>query len=335
MKYKKAAKTQFSIVSPMRLSDLNQKVRSGLKEDHDHHHHHGHLHHGHHHHGHHHHGHSQVGMAFFLNLFFSIVEIIGGIYSGSYAILADALHDLGDSFTFGVAWCLERYSRKTPDSRHTYGYARYSLLGTIFVSGAVIVSSGFIIMGAIQRFGSPKIPAPMPMILLALLGVAVNGYAYFKLAASSNFLDKSLKWHMLEDALGWIGVLIGGVVIYFTGWNWLDPVLAIVISCFVSWNVVKTALSTLDILLQATPPATNLEVIRDLMLTVEGVKAVHDLHVWSLNGTRQILTTHIVTQPEVAPGQVKQAVRSKLKKLGQFHCTIEIESPNDTCDDVC
>jgi cobalt-zinc-cadmium efflux system protein len=274
-------------------------------------------------------------MAFFLNLFFSIIEIIGGIYSGSYAILADALHDLGDSFTLGVAWCLEKYSRKVPDSRHTYGYARYSLLGTIFVSGAVVISSGFIIMGALSRFDSPKIPATTPMILLALLGVAVNGFAYFRLAASSSYLDKSLKWHMLEDALGWIVVLIGGVVISFTGWTWLDPVLAIGIACFVSWNVLKTTLGTLDILLQATPPTTNLEVIRDLILTIDGVEAVHDLHVWSLNGTRQILTTHIVMQPEAVSGVVKKAVRSKLKKLGQFHCTIEIESADDNCDDVC
>lgn len=278
---------------------------------------------------------SKVGLAFFLNFGFALIEILGGFLTGSYAILADALHDAGDSLTFGIAWLLERYSRKSKDHKFTYGYARYSLLGSMIVSMVIMISSIFIVFGAFKRFADPVAPTTESMMGFALLGVLVNGYAYFKMSRSSHYLDKNLKWHMFEDAAGWVAVLVGAVIIHFTNWVWIDPLLAICIAVFVSINVIRGFGRTLDILLQAKPEDTTVEDIRAVIYSVEGVSALHDLHVWSLNGMTQILTAHVVAEDPSQAQHLKNEIRHRLSNLGLFHCTLEVESKDDFCKDQC
>lgn len=303
-----------------------------------------------HHHGHHAHDHhhlncglgalhrgeeSKIGFAFFLNFGFSIIEIIGGLITGSFAILADALHDAGDSLTFGIAWLLERYSRKSKDLKFTYGYARYSLLGSIIVSLVIVLSSIAVVYGAVVRLFNPVTPSTLPMMGFALLGVLVNGYAYYKMSKSSHYLDKNLKWHMFEDAAGWVAVLVGAIVIHYTGWAWIDPLLAIVIALFVSFNILKGFGRTLDILLQAKPEDMNVEEIKSVISSIPGIVALHDLHVWSLNGMTQILTAHVVAEDLKKAPFLKEEIRRKLSTLGAFHCTIEVESQEEFCKDQC
>jgi cobalt-zinc-cadmium efflux system protein len=345
MKYKKVnpkASSSFSKAVPFKSARSNKgdSAKGSIVDQSRHKHGHGHHHHG--------PGHincglgavhggegSQIGFAFFLNLSFSIIEIIGGLLTGSYAILADALHDAGDSLTFGIAWLLERYSRKSKDQKFTYGYARYSLLGSMIVSMVIVLSSIAVVYGAISRLFNPVAPATLPMMGFALLGVLVNGYAYFKMSRSSHYLDKNLKWHMFEDAAGWVAVLMGAIVIHYTGWLWIDPILAIAIAIFVSVNVCKGFGRTLDILLQAKPEEMNVDEIKSVISSIPGVVALHDLHVWSLNGMTQILTAHVVAENLEKAPFLKDEIRKRLANIGSFHCTIEVESNDEFCKDQC
>jgi cobalt-zinc-cadmium efflux system protein len=286
---------------------------------------------GHHHH-HHDHASGNLKVAFFLNLLFTVIEIVGGILTNSLAILSDALHDLGDSLSLGLAWYFQNISKKGRDQKFSYGYKRFSLLGAIINSVVLVVGSIFIIQAAIPRMIHPEESNAKGMILLGILGVIINGAAVLRLKKGESHNEKVVALHLLEDVLGWIAVLIGSIVIYFTDWFIIDPILSLGIALFILFNVYKNIKSSLKIVLQAIPEDVDVAKIEAAIQQVIGVISFHDLHIWSLDGQRNVLTVHVVLAESLrSQHEVKVDISAAMHELGIDHCTIETEIDGEDC----
>lgn len=290
---------------------------------------------------HHHHHHTpegstrNIGVAFWLNLGFALIELIGGLWTQSLAVVSDALHDFGDALSLGAAYVLQRKSAQGPSENFSYGLRRLSLLSAI-VSGMVISGGAiYIFYEAVTGFNEPREPHGLGMMGLAIFGIAMNGFAAWRLGHGHTHNEKMLQWHLLEDVLGWVAVLIGSVLIYFFNWVWMDPLLAIGISVFVLYNVIRHLGSTVNLFLQGNP---NPEGLRAFRMQVDGLKDVmeiHDVHFWSLDGVRHILSLHAVLNDLSRAEPVKEQIRLISRVLGDCHVTIEIESTNEHCHNDC
>ncbi len=292
-------------------------------------------------HGHDHHDHGDtghIGVAFFLNFSFALIEIVGGLLTNSIAILSDALHDVGDSLALALAWYLQKVSDKGRDRRFTYGYRRFSLLGAVVGSAILVVGSVVIVFAALPRLIEPQPTVTWGMLALAALGIVVNGAAVLRLKKGSSQNAKVAALHLLEDVLGWGAVLVGALVIYFTGWYWIDPLLSLGIAAFILVTALGALRSSAKILLQGIPEGLDLAAIETKLAAVAGVASFHDLHLWSLDGERTILTVHLVLDAPVtqeAACRVKREASGAMNELGVGHCTIEIEGPGEPCARCC
>jgi cobalt-zinc-cadmium efflux system protein len=272
--------------------------------------------------------------AFFLNLGFTLLELLGGLWTNSLAILSDALHDLGDSFSLGMAWYLERYAQKPHDVNFSYGYRRFSLLGALFNSLVLIAGAIVVITQAIPRLVSPQQPHASGMAVFALVGIVVNGAAVLRLRHQQSANAQVVLWHLLEDVLGWVAVLIVSIVMLFKDLPILDPIISMLITLYVLVNVTGKLKKTVTLFLQAVPPDINLcELIRRIQ-TLEPVRSVHHTHVWSLDAEHHVLTTHVVLKehdgwPDAL--RVKQQIRESIRPIGFEHTTIEIEYSDELC----
>ncbi len=301
------------------------------------------MHHHHHHHGHHHHHSadehgSQRNMvwAFFLNLGFSLVELIGGVVFNSTAILADAVHDLGDSMAIGLAWVLQKFSTRTADNKFTYGYRRFSLLGALINTVILTTASIWVLTEAISRLQNPVMPNPTGMVWLAFLGVAVNGYAAWRLRKGKSLNERALNWHLLEDVLGWVAILILAVLLHFFTWPILDPLLSIVFTAFILFNVLKLLFATAKVFLQAVPDSDLRGTILARLEKFAEVREVHHLHFWSLDGERHVLTAHLLLEDCLsadAQMTLKERIAEQLAEYHLEHTTIEFEFPGELCRD--
>jgi cobalt-zinc-cadmium efflux system protein len=304
---------------------------------HGHHSHAGHPHdHGGHHHHHGHHGAiGNLKVAFFLNIGFAILEIIGGFLTNSMAILSDALHDLGDSLSLGLAWYLEKVSARDTDRSYSYGYARFSVLGAFINSVILIVGCIFILLNAIPRLIHPEASDAKGMIVFALIGIAVNGAAVLRLRKGSTLNERVVAIHLLEDVLGWVAILIGSIVMLFVDVPILDPILSVAIMVWVLVNVFRNLGKSLRIFLQGTPKQLETETIQAEIAALEGVEGIHDLHVWTLDGQYNVATLHVVVKGPMTMEEteaVKRRVRHQLLHLGIEHATIEIEDVGIECE---
>ena len=294
----------------------------------------GHHHHHHHGHDHHHHATGNIKFAFFLNLGFAVLELIGGFFVNSVAIMSDALHDFGDAFTLGISYFLQRKSEQAGNARYTYGYKRYSVAGAILTSLILILGAVFVLTEAVERLLNPEMPDPYGMLLFALLGLAVNGAAFFRLRGGYNLNQRAVSLHMLEDLLGWSAVLLGSIILLFVEWPWLDPLLSIGISCYMLINAVKNAWSATKILLQENPLATELDKVKEQVLLLNDVQDVHQLKVWSLDGAHHVLSAHVVVESIKEPTAVaalKQQIRQLLEPFAITEATLELEQAGEKC----
>lgn len=271
-------------------------------------------------HGTHAHGATQnIRLAFFLNFSFSIIELIGGFWIGSLAIMADAIHDFGDSISLGGAWFLERYANKRGDQRFNFGYRRFSLLSAL-ISGVVIsCGSFFVLFAAFSRFQQPSLPRTTPMIGLAIVGLAINGLAAWRLSTGRTQNEKMLTWHLIEDVLGWAVVLVGAIVIALTNVSWLDPLLAIALSLYVIFNVLRHLKTTLYLFLQGRPENFDVERFLADSLAVPGIERIDHLAVWSLDGETSILSARLHLHSVHDPSRIEAAkarVRAIAKSQG-------------------
>ena len=296
--------------------------------------------HDHSHHHHHHHGPDEhdsprnIVVAFWLNTGFALLEIVGGILTNSMAILADAVHDLGDSLSLGLAYYFQKKSKKKKDQVYTYGYQRFSLLGAFINSLILIMSSTLIINESVSRLFDPEVPDAKGMVILAIIGLAVNGYALLRLKKGPSVNERVVALHFLEDVLGWLAVLIGSIVMVFVHVPILDPILSLLIAAYILLNVFKNLKYTFRILLQRRPDTVNEEAIRKNVLAVHGVKDLHDLRLWSMDGQYNVMTLHVVVgqnQSIQERERIKQEVKHNLSHLKFRHTTVEIESENEDC----
>ena len=287
-----------------------------------------------HHHGHHHHGTKNLRIAFFLNLSFTIVEIVGGILTNSLAILSDALHDLGDSLSIGLSWYFQKLSIREGDRTFSYGYRRFSLLGAIVNSMVLLTGSVFILLEAIPALLDPGEANAKGMLVLAVFGVLVNGAAALNLKRGVSLNEKVITLHLLEDVLGWVAVLIGSLVMMFWEVPIIDPLLSVLIAAFIIYNAVKNLRKGFGIILQAIPQGVDIEAIQRKLQNLTEVEGIHDCHVWSMDGEYHVLSVHLVLGQayhlsEVA--DIKRRAKALLKDQSIHHVTIEFELPEENC----
>ena len=282
---------------------------------------------------HHHHGDSaNLRTAFFLNLGFTVIEIIGAYFTNSVAILSDALHDLGDSIALGMAWGLEKHAAKEAPARYSYGYGRLSLLAA-FINAAVLIAGGlFVLAEVIPRLLNPEATNAPGMILLALGGIAVNGVAVWRLRGGGSMNAKVAMWHLLEDVLGWVAVLIVGITLLFIDLYILDSILSLLITLYILYNVLGHLKKTAELFLQAAPEGVDLSHLTQRLRSINAVEDCHHTHLWSLDGNHHVLSTHLVVDQATNQNEIsdiKQRAREELGGLQLSHITIEIEYPGD------
>lgn len=285
----------------------------------------------------HHHRSDNIAVAFFLNLGFSLIEFVGGYLTNSTAIMADAVHDLGDSLAIGLAWILQRVSRREANSTFTYGHQRFSLFGALINSTILVAGSIWVLSLAIPRLFNPEMPVAEGMVGLAILGVIVNGYAALRLSKGTSLNERALNWHLLEDVLGWAAVLLVSIVLLFVDWPILDPLLSIAFTLFILVNVVKILGQTLRIFAQSSPDESLTAQIQLALTELPDVARIHDLRLWTLDGEHHVMSVHVEMQTELDSGQqvaLKKQISDALLPFELSHTTVEIEWPAEACRHV-
>ena len=273
----------------------------------------------------------KILITFLLNFAFALFEFIGGIFTGSIAIMSDALHDIGDAFSVGASFVLEKKSKKQADEKYSYGYARFSVLGGIITTTVLLIGSIIVIYNAIRRMITPTPVKYDGMIIMAIIGVCVNLFATILTRKGESLNQKAVNLHMLEDVLGWIVVLIGAVVMRFSGISVIDPIMSILIAVAILIMAVKNLKEGFEILLEKVPSEIKIEEIKQALCAINGVLDVHHIHVWSLDGQNHCATLHVVA--DTTELSLKPAIKQVLVKWRIVHATIEMESENETCNE--
>ena len=268
-------------------------------------------------------------VAFILNFAFSIFEVFGGLFTGSVAIISDAVHDIGDATSIGISYFLEKKSKRQPDERYTYGYARYSIIGSVITTVILMFGSAMVIYNSINRIFHPTQINYDGMIVFAIIGVLINFAAAYFTHGGDSLNQKAVNLHMLEDVLGWAVVLVGAIVMRFTDISLIDPIMSIGVAVFILVNTVKNMKSVVDLFLEKTPANVVIAEITEHLLEIEGVLDVHHIHVWSLDGEKNYATMHIVTNAH--PHEIKDSVRKELQEHGIGHATLELEEEGEHC----
>ena len=269
-------------------------------------------------------------LAFFLNLVFTIIEFIGGFLTNSMAILSDAVHDLGDSISLGSSWYLQKISSKGSSNKYSFGYKRFSTLGALLSGTILFFGSIYIFTKAVPRLFNPPHPDAQGMLWLAILGVGMNGFAAWRLHKGSSMNESVLSWHLLEDLLGWIGVLIVSIVLMFKDIHILDPILSIAITSFVLFNVTRKLIKTIKIFLDAVPDGVNLGAIQAKMECLNNVYKVNHLHIWSIDGEDNAMSVHIYLNENRSiedSVELKNEVKNIVSDFNIIHSIIEIHPP--------
>ena len=268
--------------------------------------------------------------AFGLTATFLIAEVIGGLLTNSLALLSDAAHMGTDVVALAIALVAVRLSKKPPDAKRTYGYARMEAIGAMVNGGMLFLVAGYILWEAVGRFRQPAEGSSTGMLVIASLGLVVNLISMRLLKAGSG-ASLNVKGAYLEvwaDMLGSVGVIIGAVVIMATGWTLADPIIAILIGLWVlprTWTLLREAG---QVLMQGVPAGLDVDAIRDMMLAHPGVATVHDLHIWALGSKEPVLTAHIVlTDQAQPPEQTRQSLAVALEeKFGIEHATLQVDA---------
>ncbi len=268
-------------------------------------------------------------IAFVLNLTFSLFEFIGGIFTGSVAIMSDAVHDIGDAASIGVSYFLEKKSKKQPDEIYTYGYARFSVIGSVITTVILLVGSIAVIYNAVIRIFNPVEINYNGMIIFAIVGALVNFLAAYFTREGDSLNQKAVNLHMLEDVLGWVVVLIGAVIMRFTDIRIIDALMSIGVAVFILINAVRNLKEVLDLFLAKIPHNIKMDEIKEHIMKIDGVQDVHHIHIWSMDGQLNYATMHVVASADAHT--IKHKIREELSEHGIGHATLELESVDEHC----
>lgn len=277
-----------------------------------------------------------IKTAFFLNLFFSMIELVGGIVTNSISIISDSVHDFGDAISIAIAWVLEKKSEKEPDKKYTYGYARYSVLGALIASVILVIGSVVMLYNAIPRIIRPEEVNYDGVLILAILGLAVNGFGAYKTAKGNSLNERTISLHLLEDVLNWAAVLAVGVIMKIFDLPILDPILSIGIVIFILMHVVTNIREIFAIFLEKTPEDVDIDEIGKELLKNQSIEDVHHMHVWSADGVNKYITIHVQVDDETDNNkiiEIKKDIRHRLEHCEINHATIEIEFASEECEE--
>jgi len=272
---------------------------------------------------------SNIWVAFLLNLFFTIIEFIGGIIFNSSAILADAVHDLGDCFALGSTLFLEKRSLRAENENYSFGYRRLSVLSGMLNGAILLIGASIMLYRAFDRLYVVEEVNSLGMLGMAVLGIVFNGLAIFSMKkTSSNLNARAMYYHLFEDVMGWVIVLIGALAIYFFKLPIIDPILTIGLSIYIGYNAVRLLIPVYYILMESTPRDIDLAHFENDLKSIDHVLDVHDLHIWSLDGNYHLMSAHFTVGKELTKQDVinlREATDNLCKGYNIYHTTIEIE----------
>ena len=267
-----------------------------------------------------------VWIAFFLNLSYAIVEFIAGGIFGSSAVLADSVHDLGDAIAIGVSAFLETISNREEDSHYTLGYKRFSLLGAMVTAVILMTGSVLVILGNITKLFHPQAVNDEGILWLGIIAVSVNVIASLVVRKGKTKNESILSLHFLEDTLGWVAVILMAIVLRFTDWYILDPLLSLVISIFILSKAIPRFWSTLKIFLDAVPEGVDIKQVKSDLEQLDHVASLNQLNLWTMDGLEKNAIVHVCLKEIEQMELCKESIRSKLKDCGFQNITIEIDA---------
>ena len=289
----------------------------------------------------------RIFLGFIVNLVFSIFEFIGGAFSGSVAIMTDAIHDLGDAISLGFATYFEKKSKHGPDKTYTYGYSRFSILGVFVTSIILAVGASFMIFISISRLTYYQPVNAILMLILSVIGLFINTMAAFRTKNGRFNVLKAINQGavndiILEDVIGWMVVLAGTIVMLITGWGWIDPLMSIIIAIYLMFSSFDSFKKIIDLFLEKVPEGTSVDVVKYQVLAIPHVKDVHSIHLWSMDRKDIYATMHVVVDGKIVDGifiegsvensfNIKKEIRKQLKTTGIKEVTIEIETEGEIC----
>lgn len=277
-----------------------------------------------------HHHHKKAGenlaFVFFMNLTFNILVIVGGLATNSMAILADCIHDLADTISIAIAWVLEWVSQKDSTDNYSYGYQRFSILGAVVISVFVIIMAFVILSEAFPRLFHPESVDAGGMFVVAIVGIIFKSISVYRLHEGETFNEKAILFHQLGDVFEWVAILILSVVLMFwDGAPYLDPFVSIGIALWLIFNLGRNLIKAVQVMLQKTPDYFDVDEFKTCILTIDGVNAIEDFHIWSLDGIDSVMTLKIDVDFGKNVGEIKKEIYSISNKYHVVDITIEFD----------
>ena len=266
-----------------------------------------------------------VWLAFFLNLSFAIVEFIAGGIFGSSAVLADSVHDFGDAVAIGISAFLESISNRKEDSHYTLGYKRFSLLGAMVTAVILMTGSGMVILENMVKLFHPQPVNEEGLLWLGIIAISVNVLASLVIRKGQTKNESILSLHFLEDILGWLAVILMAIILRFTDWYILDPLLSLAISLFILSKAIPRFWSTLKIFLDAVPEGVDIEQVKSDLEQLDHVASVNQLNLWTMDGLEKNAIIHVCLEHVKHMEVCKESIRTLLKESGFQNVTIEVD----------
>jgi len=267
-----------------------------------------------------------VWVAFFLNLTYAIVEFIAGGIFGSSAVLADSVHDLGDAIAIGISAFLETISNREEDNQYTLGYKRFSLLGALVTAIILMTGSVLVILENVTKILNPQPVNDEGILWLGIIAITINVLASLVVGKGKTKNESILSLHFLEDTLGWLAVILMAIVLRFTNWYILDPLLSLVISFFILSKALPRFWSTLKIFLDAVPEGLDIEQVKNGLERLDNVASLNQLNLWTMDGLEKNAIVHLCLEDWEQMTETKNQVRQLLEERGVQNITIEVDT---------
>ena len=269
---------------------------------------------------------TSIWLAFFLNLSYAIVEFIAGGIFGSSAVLADSVHDLGDAIAIGISALLETISNREEDRQYTLGYKRFSLLGAMLTAVILMIGSVLVILENVTKIAHPQPVNEEGILWLGIIAVAINVLASLVVRKGKTKNESILSLHFLEDTLGWLAVILMAIILRFTDWYILDPLLSLVISIFILSKAIPRFWSALKIFLDAVPEGVDIKQVKNDLEQLDHVVSVNQLNLWTMDGLEKNAIVHVCLEEIEHIEYCKESIRNLLKDYGFQNVTIEVDA---------
>ena len=269
---------------------------------------------------------TSIWLAFFLNLSYAIVEFIAGGIFGSSAVLADSVHDLGDAIAIGISALLETISNREEDRQYTLGYKRFSLLGAMLTAVILMIGSVLVILENVTKIAHPQPVNEEGILWLGIIAVAINVLASLVVRKGKTKNESILSLHFLEDTLGWLAVILMAIILRFTDWYILDPLLSLVISIFILSKAIPRFWSALKIFLDAVPEGVDIKQVKNNLEQLDHVASVNELNLWTTDGLEKNAIVHVCLEEIEHIEYCKEPIRNLLKDYGFQNVTIEVDA---------